>query len=130
MLGRMRRRVLVAWLAQAALVLGLVLTAAVAAVVGTEDWSFVAVMAIFTAVGVGLWVQFEVGIPLVVVDLVYALVGSAITIVDAGGSDPAAWVRRVVAALWAVGGMVGVIALVLSTRVSGDPRGDIDTTAY
>ena len=125
----MRRRTIVAWVAQGALVLGLVLTVGTAAVVGVDDWSFMAVMAVLIGSGIGLWLRFAFALPLMMVDVAYVLVGGGLLSTPAPG-EPTLLVRSVVGGLWVVGGMVGSIALAMATRMSGDPRDDIDTTAY
>jgi len=127
---RMRRRVLMAWVAQVALVLGLAITVATAASIGIEDWSFIAVMVILIAFGLTLWVRFAFGIPLLMANIVYLLIGAGLSSPAAGAADPMPGVRTVVSALWIAGGLLGVVAIALSTRVSGNPRDDIDTTAY
>ena len=127
---RMRFRVLAAWFAQGALAVGLLLTIVVAAATGGADWSSVAVLAIGLAAGVAAWVRFELGIPLIILDAVFALLGLGMAAVDPGGDAPADLVRRFVGGLWTVGGVVGVVALIASTSRGDDASRDVDTTAY
>ncbi len=110
--GRMRRRVLAAWIAQGLLVGGLGLSLVAAGSLGAEDWSFIAVMTILIA------------------DLVYLVMGLAIGSADYGLPAPFEALPRLVSALWVVGGTVGTVALVASTQSAGRPRDDIDSTAY
>jgi len=126
----MRFRVLAAWFAQGALAVGLLLTIVVAAATGGADWSSVAVLAIGLAAGVAAWVRFELGIPLIILDAVFALLGLGMAAVDPGGDAPADLVRRFVGGLWTVGGVVGVVALIASTSRGDDASRDVDTTAY
>ncbi len=128
--ARMRLRVLAAWIAQALLVAGLVLSVVVAGSLGAADWSFVAVMTIATVLGVALWVRFALGLPLLIADLVYLLMGLAIGSADYGLPSPFEGLPRLVSALWVVGGLVGMVGLVASTHAVGRPRDDIDSTAY
>lgn len=128
--GRMRRRVLAAWIAQGLLVAGLGLSVVAAGSLGAEDWSFIAVMTILTAIGLALWVRFSFGLPLLLVDLVYLAMGLAIGAADYGLPAPFGALPRLVSALWVVGGILGTVALVASTQGAGRPRDDIDSTAY
>ncbi len=128
--GRMRRRVLAAWIAQGLLVGGLGLSLVAAGSLGAEDWSFIAVMTILSAVGLVLWVRFSFGLPLLIADLVYLVMGLAIGSADYGLPAPFEALPRLVSALWVVGGTVGTVALMASTQSAGRPRDDIDSTAY
>jgi hypothetical protein len=126
----MRRRVLVVWIAQAALVLGLAITTMTAAAVGLDDWSFMAVMAILIGFGLALWVRFSFGIALLMADVVYLLVGAGLASTAEAATEPTLLARALVSVLWVVGGFVGVVAIAMSTRASGNPRDDIDSVAY
>ncbi len=130
LLRRMRLRVLAAWIAQGAIALGLGLTVVLGAASAGTDWSFVAVMAILFAVAVGAWLRFAYGIPLIVLDVIFGLLGLGIAVVDAGGATPADLVRRFVGGLWTVGGFLGAAALVASTGSGDSATDDIDSTAY
>ena len=129
--GRMRSRVLVAWIAQAMLVLGLALSIVAAGSLGAADWSFVAVMTILLAGGIGLWLRFGLGLLLMITDVVYLLMGFAIGMADyAAAPAPFDAIPRLVSALWFVGGLLGLVSLVASTHRAGRPSDDVDTTAY
>jgi hypothetical protein len=95
-----------------------------------DDWSFIAVMIILTMVGLAVWVRFSFGIPLLVADVVYLLMGIGLSTTTPVAGDPGLAARSLVSVLWVVGGLGGLVAIVASTRVSGDPRDDIDSTAY
>ena len=129
-LRRMRLRVLAAWLAQAALALGLILTVVIGAATGATDWSFVAVMALLLAGAIGAWLRFEAGIPLIVLDLVFGLLGVGLAVVDPGGAGPAELARRFVGGLWTIGGFVGFVALIAATSRGDSATDDVDTTSY
>ena len=129
-LRRTRLRVLAAWFAQGALALGLVLTVVIGAATGATDWSFVAVMALLLAGGLAAWLRFEAGIPLIVLDVVFGLLGIGLAVVDPGGAGPADLARRFVGGLWTIGGFVGCIALIAATSRGDSATDDIDTTAY
>src|SRR3712207_5523985 len=106
MLRRMRLRVLAAWLAQGAIGLGLGLTVVIGAATGATDWSFVAVMTLLFAGALAAWLRFEAGIPLMVLDFVFGLLGIGLAVTDAGGGAPADLVRRFIGGLWTIGGFV------------------------
>jgi len=125
----MRLRVLAAWFGQAAIVLALVLTVVVGAA-GATDWSFVAVMALLFGGAMTAWLRFEAGIPLIVLDVVFGLLGLGLAVVDPGGASPADLVRRFIGGLWTIGGFAGAIALIASTSRGDQATDDVDTTAY
>jgi hypothetical protein len=130
LLRRIRFRVLAAWFAQGAIALGILLSIVVGAATGTADWSSVAVMVIFIAGAMLAWLRFAFGIPLIVLDILFGLLGLGIAVVDPGGSTPADLVRRFVGGLWTIGGIVGAVALIASTGRGDHPTDDVDTTAY
>jgi hypothetical protein len=129
-LRRMRVRVLAAWFAQAAIGLGILLGAVVGAATGNVDWSAVAVMVVLLAAGLVAWVRFGFGVPLIVLDVLFALLGIGMGVVDPGGTAPADLVRRFVGGLWTIGGLAGAVALIASTGRGESATADVDTTAY
>ncbi len=130
LLRRMRLRVLAAWIAQGAIGLGLGLSVVIGAATAGTDWSSVAVMVILLGAALAAWIRFEFGIPLIVLDLLFGLLGVGAALVDTGGMTPADFVRRFVGGLWTIGGFVGAVALIASTRSGDSATDDIDSTAY
>jgi hypothetical protein len=129
-LRRMRFRVLAAWFAQGAVALGIVLSAVAGAATGTGEWSSIAVLLLLFAGAMVAWLRFAFGIPLIVLDILFALLGLGVAAVDPGGSTPADLVRRFVGGLWPIGGIVGAVALIASTSRGDRPTDDVDTTSY
>jgi hypothetical protein len=126
----MRFRVLAAWMSQIAIAVGLLLTIIAGAATGGTDWSSVAVLVLAFVGSIAAWLRFELGIPLVVADVLFALLGLGLGLVDPGGTGPADLTRRFVGGLWTIGGVVGAIALIASTSRGDDASRDIDSTAY
>ena len=129
-LARVRFRVLAAWMSQVAVGVGLLLAIVSGAATGGTDWSSVAVLVLAFAASIAAWIKFELGIPLMVVDVLFALLGVGMALVDPGGAAPADLVRRFVGGLWTLGGVLGAVALIASTRRGDDATRDIDSTAY
>jgi hypothetical protein len=117
-------------LPKGALVLGLVLSVVVGSATGAADYSFVAVMVFLLAAGLTAWLKFEFGIPLVIVDLLFGLIGLGVAVVDPAGDTAADLVRRFVGGLWTIGGIVGGVALIASTSRGDSVTDDVDSTAY
>ena len=126
----MRVRVLAAWLAQGAIALGILLSAIVGAATAGVDWSAVAVMVLVLGAGVVAWVRFGFGVPLMVLDVLFGLLGVSMGLVDPGGTAPADLVRRFAGGLWTIAGFAGIVALIASTSRGESATADVDTTSY
>lgn len=118
----------VAWSAQAALAVGLVLTTA--ALLGPvrdagSSVSFVAVMGLLLVAAVVVWRRFGFGLPVVLVDLAFALLAFGMANVTVGGSGAAATLQTMTTALWLVGGVVGMASVPFAGR-GGPPAEPVE----